>query len=642
MNKAVRKIKPGDPVTQSVDAVAQNIELLKAVCPELITEGPSGTMVNVDVLKQLVGDSPTTDSEEKYSLAWYGKRSASHLALTQSTGTLLPCPEESVDWDTTKNLMIEGDNLEVLKLLQKSYAGKVKLIYIDPPYNTGKDFVYPDSYQNSIQNYLELTGQVEGGRKISSNTEANGRFHTDWLNMMYPRLKLARNLLGDDGVIFISINHRELANLVRMCDEVFGEKNSPGIVTWKARVKPVNIGEAKYRPQDETEYVVIYERNEAEGHFKPLYSGGVRSYPHELGTRKYRLQTILKSNRGANFRSTMSFEIDGYCPPEGQRWQAGEDEIKRLSSEGYLEFCDGTPFRRYFEDEESTEHDPFYCFLESEWSSTSEAGKLEVNALLGDNHGFDTVKPTQLIKTLIQATTSGPDEQIIMDFFAGSGTTGHAVMAQNAADNGNRHYILVQFPEPLSLGNKDQKTSAAFCKKLGKPLTISEITKERLRQAAKQIAGDNPGLTSDFGFRVFKLARSNIRSWDPDPDNLERCLEDSVQHLRAGRTEQDVLYELLLKLGLDLCIPVDRRTISGKTVCSIGNVQLLVCLCEEILAAEATALAQGIVAWRKEKDPAGTTETTCVFRDSAFESDVAKTNLCAVLNQRGINNIRSL
>lgn len=236
----MEKITAASPEAQSADLVAGNIGQLKALFPELITEGPNGTAVNVDVLKALVGDQTVTDADEKYGLNWHGKRRARQLALTPSTGTLRPCPDESVDWDTTQNLMIEGDNLEVLKLLQKSYAGKVKLIYIDPPYNTGKDFVYPDNFQDNIKNYLELTGQVEGGQKISSNTEASGRFHTDWLNMMYPRLKLARDLLRNDGIIFVSLDDNEASNLKAIGCEVFGEENFIATICHKARASVSN------------------------------------------------------------------------------------------------------------------------------------------------------------------------------------------------------------------------------------------------------------------------------------------------------------------------------------------------------------------------------------------------------------------
>ncbi|ENS4059906.1 site-specific DNA-methyltransferase, partial [Pseudomonas aeruginosa] len=256
----MEKLTAASPEAQSADLVAANIEQLKALFPELITEGADGVAVNVDVLKALVGDASVTDADEKYGLNWHGKRRARQLALTPSTGTLRPCPEDSVDWETTQNLMIEGDNLEVLKLLQKSYAGKVKLIYIDPPYNTGKDFVYPDNFQDNIKNYLELTGQIEGGQKISSNTEASGRFHTDWLNMMYPRLKLARNLLKDNGFIFISIDDGEVENLRRACDEIFGEENFVAQLVWKSRVSEDT--RAKTGVSTDHEYIVCYSRGD--------------------------------------------------------------------------------------------------------------------------------------------------------------------------------------------------------------------------------------------------------------------------------------------------------------------------------------------------------------------------------------------
>jgi len=252
----MEKLTLADPETRSADLLVENIERLKALFPEVVTEGADGPAINADVLKALVGDQTVTDAEEKYGLNWHGKRRARQLALTPSTGTLRPCPKDSVDWDTTQNLMIEGDNLEVLKLLQKSYAGKVKLMYIDPPYNTGKDFVYPDNFQDNIKNYLELTGQVEGGQKISSNTEASGRFHTDWLNMMYPRLKLARNVLREDGVLLISIDDHEIENLRRVCSEIFGEENFIACMTWeksrKNDAKLISVGH---------EYIVMYAKS---------------------------------------------------------------------------------------------------------------------------------------------------------------------------------------------------------------------------------------------------------------------------------------------------------------------------------------------------------------------------------------------
>lgn len=642
---AIRKITASDPLATSADVVAENISKLKALFPELVTEGAEGASINVDVLKQLVGDQTLTDAEERFGLNWHGKRQARQLALTPSTGTLRPCPDESVDWDTTQNIFIEGDNLEVLKLLQKSYSGSgphgAKVVYIDPPYNTGTDFVYPDDFRDSIENYRRLAGYTdEAGVRISTNSETSGRFHSSWLSMMYPRLKLAWSFLRADGVLFISINHRELGHLQRLCDELFGEENFVGLITWKARVKPVNVGEAKYRPQGETEYVLAYQRSDAASKFQPLFTGGQRTYPHQLNGRKYRLQTILKSNRGTNYRTTMSFELDGYTPPDGQRWQAGEDEIKRLNAEGYIEFRDGTPFRRYFEDEEGAEHDPFYCFMDAEWSSTSEAGKHELNDLLGEQHGFDTVKPTRLIRTLIQSITTPQGGDLVLDFFAGSGTTGHAVMAQNLEDGGNRRWIMVQFPEPLDPDDAHQRTAARFCDSINKPRTIAEITKERLRRAVAKLAETRLGATGDLGFRVFTLDNSGLVGWKAVRDGVHQAIAGDQGSLKADRSVDDLLAELMLRRGLDLCVPVETKTIAGKKVHSVGAGSLIACLDTKITRADGEALALGIAKWHKELNPAG--ETAVVFRDDAFADDVVKTNVAAILEQHGLKNVRSL
>ena len=336
----------------------------------------------------------------------------------------------------------------------------------------------------------------------------------------------------------------------------------------------------------------------------------------------------------------MSFEVDGYTPPEGQRWQGGEAEIRRLHHEGYVEYRDGTPFRRYFEDEEGAEHNPLYCFMDDEWSSTSEAGKFELNRLLGNDHGFDTVKPTRLIKTLIASATILGRQDIVMDFFAGSGTTGEAVMSLNAEDGGDRRAVLVQLPEPLDIENKDQRSAAAYCDRLGKPRNIGELTKERLRRVAARLKGENPILSVDLGFRVFKLDTSNIWAWDPDQDNIEGSLLKSIEHVKPDRSVEDILYELLLKLGLDLCVPVETQVIAGRDVWSIGAGTLLACLNERIYRDEVEPLAFGIVDWHAKLAPAG--DSTVVFRDSAFVDDVAKTNLAVILQQHGLKNVRSI
>ena len=555
---------------RSDDTAAEKREELLRLFPEVRSEDGK---IDYDRLKLALGEMVDV-GKERYGLNWPGRADCFKAIQSPSLGTLLPVREESVNFDTTENLIIEGDNLEVLKLLQKSYLGKVKMIYIDPPYNTGNDFIYPDDYTESLQTYLEYTGQVDAqGHRFSTNTEADGRFHSKWLSMMYPRIYLSRNLLRNDGVLFVSIGDAELENLKRLCNEVFGEENFLGMITWKARVKPVNIGDARYKPQKETEYILVYEKTHTQSEFLPLMTGGARSYPHKHEGRAYRLTTILKSNRGVNYRSTMSFELEGYVPPEGQRWQAGEDVIRQLWDDAYIEFREGTPFRRYFEDEEGAEHDPFYCFMEVEWSSTSEAGKGELNTLLGNDHGFDTVKPSRLISTLIQSCIDPDGHEIVFDFFAGSGTTGQAVIDLNQQDGGNRKFLLVQLPEPLE--------GAAFD-------NLADIAKERISRVRQRYLDEETGKLAlgvqdtDMGFRVLKLAESSFTTWDAqmphDPTTLAEQLELHVDHTREGRKPEDVLCEILLKSGYPLTTPIELITLEDKTVYGIAEGLLLVCL----------------------------------------------------------------
>ena len=665
----MRKITADDVLSKTTDGVAENLAALSAMFPELVTEGPDGVAVNLDVLKQLVGDQTVTDAEEKYGLNWHGKRRARQLALTPSTGTLRPCPEDSVDWDTTQNLMIEGDNLEVLKLLQKSYAGKVKLIYIDPPYNTGKDFVYPDNFQDNIKNYLELTGQTgEGGKKLSSNTEASGRFHTDWLNMMYPRLKLARNLLREDGVIFISIDDGEIDSLKAVMKDVFGEENFVAqiVVQTNPRGRTLDRFLAKT-----FEYVVLFAKSNDEEALHQIPKGemALAEYDKEDGGGKYR--ELELRNRNPVFtrvnRPNLWFTI--YIDPKGNtvslaqsakhseealpRNSQGQDGCWTWSREKVINELHllvgrqvGTGAWRVFR-KDYIPPDGATTKEKSLWLDKNlnhENGKEELGQLFGKTP-FDFPKSSALVRKAESIGTICDGQDVVLDFFAGSGTTGHATMAQNAADGGNRRYILVQLPERLDPENKDQKTAIDFCDQLKKPRTIAELTKERLRRAGKKIRSENPLFAGDLGFRVFKLNSTNIREWDPDRDKLAETLEASIEHLKTDRTEQDILFELLLKLGLDLCVPIERKKIEGAKkqaheIRSIGGGSLLVCLSPTIPQADVEPLALGLVAWHKALKPAG--ETTVVFRDSAFADDVAKTNLTAILHQHGLETVRSL
>ncbi len=641
----MKKIDSNDAASRSADIVAANIEQLKTLFPEAFSEGG----IDFDVLKQLLGGA-VEDREEKYGLNWHGKRRARQLALTPSTGTLRPCPEESVEWNTTQNLMIEGDNLEVLKLLQKSYAGEVKLIYIDPPYNTGKDFVYPDNFQDNIKNYLELTGQVEGGAKISSNTEANGRFHTDWLNMMYPRLKLARNLMREDGLLFLSVDDGEIANARKMCDEVFGEENFVDNMIWKKRYG--GGAKEKYLVSIH-EYILVYAKNlEAIGPIEiPLSEASIERYytlrdEHFEERGPYRTHP-LEAMKSFEDRPNLVFAIrapDGSDLWPKRQWRWSKESMDEALASGRVSFTktrDGSwaaYSKQYLKDAsgETRSAKPF-SIIDGIYT---QAGTNEIVKYFGDARVFSFPKPSQLVKKLLEIGSSLMKDDLVVDFFAGSGTTGEALIAQNADDGGQRRYILVQLPESIDPENSDQKAAAEFCNKLKKPFNIVELTKERLRLAAKKIKAENSMFAGDTGFRVFKLDSSNIRAWAPDRENLDKTLLDSVEHLKSDRSETDVLYELLLKLGLDLCVPMETRKFAGMDVHAIGGGVLLACLAEKIARDDVEPLAQGIIEWRKALAPAG--DTTCVFRDSAFADDVAKTNLAAILLQHGLSTVRSL
>ena len=637
----MRKLTEHDPETKSPDLVAENIEQLKALFPEAFTEGK----VDFEVLKQLLGGA-VEDREEKYGLNWHGKRQARQLALMPSTGTLRPCPEESVDWGTTQNLMIEGDNLEVLKLLQKSYAGKVKLIYIDPPYNTGKDFVYPDDFQDNIGNYLELTGQVDGkGRRLSSNTESSGRFHTDWLNMMYSRLKLARILLSEDGSMWISIDDAELDNLTALLKEIFGTENYSGGFIWEKRKSRENRKAFSVNH----DYIVCITKSkvvfEGTRGLLPLTEEARARYSNPDNDPRGDWQSVAITAQAGHGTRSQFFTITTPSarkidPPSGNCWRFTQEKLKELINDNRIWFGpDGNnvPRQKHFLDEQDSGLTP-HTIWTAEEVGTTDSAKRDLNALFGGEAVFDTPKPVGLLSRILEI--AGTADALVLDFFAGSGTIGEAVMVQNARDNGSRRYIAVQLPEPLDPENKDQTIAATFCRKVKKPLNIAELTKERLRRATKKIRKDTPLFSGDIGFRVFKLASSNIRTWEPDRDNLAQTLEESVEHLKTGRTEVDILFELLLKLGLDLTVPIEQRTIAGKTVHSIGAGTLLVCLAESVATAEVEPLALGMVAWHGELAPSG--ETNVVFRDSAFADDVAKTNLTAILQQHGLENVRSL
>jgi len=623
----MKKLTAKDAETKSADVIADNVTRLKTLFPDLITEGKQGVSVNVDVLKALVGDKVVTDADEKYGLNWHGKRQARQLALTPSTGTLRPCPDESVDWGKTQNLVIEGDNLEALKLLQKSYSGKVKLIYIDPPYNTGNDFVYPDDFQDSIRNYLELTGQAEGGRRIVTNTDASGRFHTDWLQMMYPRLKLARNLLSDDGFCFISIDENESQNLRHLLDEVFGSENLTGVVVWKKGTGGSDTDFSYSHDQ-----IVMYRKSSnavlgrsVQGAQQLASYQNPDNDPRGDWTSSDYTSKWTKAERPNLWYPIRNPNNHKNCwPPDGRTWAYSKDETQKNIADNFLWWGkngenERPRFKRFKTVTEGL------MVPRSWWDSvgTNETGFSEFRTLGFTRADFPHPKPVSLLRELIRI--GAPEGGLVLDFFAGSGTTGHAVMAHSATEQHQWRYLLVQLPEQIEQGSLPN---------------IADVTKERLRRAGKKINEEVPMFSGDLGFRVFKLTSSNILAWESDREKIAETLERSVEHLKTDRTETDILFELLLKLGLDLCVPMDEKTIAGKTVQSVGAGTLIVCLAPKINRKDAEPLALGIVNWHKELAPAG--ESTVVFRDSAFADDVAKTNVAAILEQHGLTNVRSL
>lgn len=558
---------------RSHDIAGGKIQELLRLFPEIRTEGGK---IDFERLKLALGETMDV-GKERYGMNWPGKGDCFKTIQAPSLGTLRPCPEESVDWDTTENLIIEGDNLEVLKLLQKSYLGKVKMIYIDPPYNTGNDFIYPDNYTESLQTYLEYTGQVDAeGKKFSTNTEADGRFHSKWLNMMYPRLYLARNLLREDGVIFISIDDHEVDNLRKLCNEVFGEESFVACCVWQKRYSRENRGAIG----DAHDYLMVYAANrevfEESRNLIPMTEHQAHVYKNPNSDPKGRWRAIPMTAQG--YRPNQMYEIETpsgqrYKPPEGRCWSMTEPEYLKLKAKGRIHFGkDGSSqpgVIRYLSEVEGLV--PWTWWPSNEVGHTDEARK-EIREILGSQTVYETPKPTRLVQRIVEIASTS--DGLVLDFFAGSGTTAHAVLDLNQQDGGNRKFILVQLPEPTSRTDYP---------------TIAEITKERVRRVIQKLndadAGQLPLYATpvrDRGFRIFKLAESNFKPWNAqvahDAQALAQQLELHIDHILPGRTADDILYEILLKSGFPLTTPVERLTLAGKSVYSAAGGALFICL----------------------------------------------------------------
>lgn len=623
---------------ESMDIVADNVQKLKAIFPEVFCEDS----IDFEKLQAVLGNYIDTDNE-RYNFTWWGKSQALRLAQTPSTGTLRPCKEESKDWDTTQNLYIEGDNLEVLKLLQKTYHGKVKIIYIDPPYNTGKDFVYRDNFIDSIKNYKQITGQIDNeGNYLMTNSESSGRFHTEWLNMIYPRLKLARNLLTDDGVIFISIDHKESHNLRKVCDEVFGEGGFVCSAVWRSSDNSNN--DAKQFSNDHND-TLIYSKQPL---WQPQKQSDEKKRNHFKNPDNDPRGPYFDGNplNSPNYRENLCYNIvspsGNIITPPQNGWRWSKETLEEKLKTGEIRFNDtetGVKRRTYLCDMEGLP--PSSLWIDLEKTGHNRQAKYDLLNLLPENV-FDTPKPAKLIKYIINLVKDNKNA-IILDFFSGSGTTADAVMQLNCEDGGCRKYIMVQLPEDLDETYKkatnDKKVILAnaikLCDTLGVKHRLSEVAKERIRRAGEKLKEDRIDTKIDIGFKVFKLDTSNIKKWIPNYDNLESTLFDQINNFVEGRTELDVVFEIMLKYGIDLTLQIEEYEVSGKKVYSVGFGALIICLDNDIT----TDLAMGIIKLKEELSPG---IMRVVFKDNGFKNDSVKTNVKEIFKVNGIDEMVSI
>ena len=598
---------------ESMDIISENIEKLKEIFPEAFSEGE----LVFEKLEEALG-SFTTKENERYDFTWHGKQNAKKIAQTPSTGTLRPCKEESKEWDSTENLYIEGDNLEVLKLLQKSYHKKVKMIYIDPPYNTGKEFIYPDNFQDNLDTYLQYTGQKDTeGKKFRTNVETSGRYHTNWLNMMYPRLKLARNLLKDDGVIFISIDDNEVANLRKICDEIFGEDNFIANICHKARA---SVSNDKIISSNHN-HILLYAKkeqiiftNRKKFGLKPNLEG----FDREDDKGKYKYTPVDGPGGARKGNPYYTFEgITGY-------YRYSEKTMREKFNNGLVvKVGESLQQKYYLENAKNTKKTDTTWWDENLYTSTA-TSRLK-NLMSGDY--FTNPKSVELLKKILLLSTDKND--VVLDFFSGSATIAHATLEFKLEENSNRKYICIQLPE------ETDETSEAY--KDGYK-NICEIGKERIRRAGEKIKADHhdKDLSNlDIGFKVFKLDSSNIKAWDSDFENLEQTLFDNIENIKENRTSEDLLYEILLKYGLDLTLPIEEKLIENKKVFIIGFGALVVCLDDDITTETVEAIAKLKEAYQSEI-------MRVVFKDNSFKDAVVKTNAIQILKQFGIDEVVSV
>ena len=579
---------------QTTNVVDENIKRIGELFPNCLTEtldenGRPQTAIDFDQLRQELSKDIIEGPEERYQFTWPDKRNAIRLANAPTTDTLRPCREESVDFDNTQNLYIEGDNLQVLKLLRENYLGKIKMIYIDPPYNTGNDFVYNDDFSQSAGEYMHNSGQEdEEGNRLVANTESNGRFHTDWLNMIYPRLKVAKDLLSEDGVIFISIDDCEQRNMRILCDEIFGESNFVTQIVWQ-KIHSIK-NDARFFSENH-EYALIYARN------KEKYKVELLPRTAEMNERyknpdndprgPWQSGDLVASGERSNGHFIIISPKSGktFDVPQGKHWVYSESNLKKLVEDNQIWFGeDGNSFprkKRFLSDVQDGRTASTIWL--SEEVGHNQTATREVKHLFDDNKYFDFPKPVSYIKQMLMVSTK--NEDIVLDFFSGSATTAHAVMQLNAEDGGKRKFIMVQLPEAT-----DEKSEAY---KAGYK-NICEIGKERIRRAGKIIKEESPLTTQDLdtGFRVLKLDSSEDVYYTPAEFNEQKLFDDNIKPDRLGNDGEDLLFQTMIELGIELSAKIEKRNIAGKTVWSVSDGYLMACFDEEVNETTITEIAR--------------------------------------------------
>ena len=625
----------------------ENYKKLAEMFPNAVTEAIDETTgkvvraIDKDVLMQEISCKVVDGNEERYQFTWPDKKKSVLLANAPINKTLRPCREESVDFDGTENLYIEGDNLEVLKLLQETYLGKIKMIYIDPPYNTGNDFVYEDDFAENTDEYLANSGQFDDeGNRLVQNTESNGRFHTDWLNMIYPRLKLAKDLLSDDGVIFISIDDNEQENLKKICDEIFGLRNLVAEIPWQSRTSIQNDTDFSVNH----EYICVYAKHRRQKNRRLKESNYQEWHSRDsfvckpLPLDKSKFDNPDNDPRGLwksdpfdapNVRPNLTYVVtnpltgEQHLPPSGRCWRISPDKFSSAFADGRIIFGKngtGRPQMKSFYEEKKEFGSIDNSWFNSERVGTTTNGTKEIMQLFDGKPYFDKPKPTTLLCKLIDLANVQQDS-IILDFFSGSATTAHAVMQLNAEDGGKRKFIMVQIPEETS--EKSEAYKAGY-------KNICEIGKERIRRAAKKIAEENPKAKFDGGFRVLKLDSSNMKDVYYNPEDFySYFLDNLVDNIKEDRTPEDLLFQVMLDLGILLSSKIEESVIGGKKVFNVENNYLIACFDENVTEDVITEIA-------KHKP------YYFVMRDSSMANDSVATNFEQIFASYSPDTIRKV